>query len=150
VNLKYSRQLVASLSRLTAGKREAVAHTVDWFAENPLADGLANHPLFGRMAVRRAIAVDGDLRIVFRERGEYAEATLLDVGRHGNDQKSVSIDETMKECLIDHKCLNRCQTELEILHQIDQSLAIDQFDGGYPVPRCFSAGVRGKRTCRQN
>ncbi len=34
------------------------------------------------MAGKRAIAVDGDLRIVFTERDAYAEVTLLDVGGH--------------------------------------------------------------------
>ncbi len=34
------------------------------------------------MAGKRAMAVDGDVRIVFTERDAYAEVTLLDVGDH--------------------------------------------------------------------
>ena len=82
MNLKYSQQFTIALRRLPPRDKLAVADTVDWFAEDPMSDGLHNHALHGGMSGKRAISVDDDIRIVFIERGDYAEVTLLDVGSH--------------------------------------------------------------------
>lgn len=82
MNLRYARRFVAALRLLPPAEKRAVLQTLEWFIENPMAAELSNHPLQGSMAGKRAIAVDGDLRIVFTERDAYAEVTLLDVGGH--------------------------------------------------------------------
>ena len=82
MKLRYARRFVAALRLLPPAEKRAVLQTLEWFVENPTAVELSNHPLQGAMAGKRAIAVDGDLRIVFTERDAYAEVTLLDVGGH--------------------------------------------------------------------
>ena len=83
MNVRYSRRFIESLQRLSPADMLAVEHTIEWFMENPVAEGLGNHALTRTMSGSRAIAVDGDLRIVFRERRNYADVTLLNVGHHG-------------------------------------------------------------------
>jgi mRNA-degrading endonuclease YafQ of YafQ-DinJ toxin-antitoxin module len=82
MNLKYARQFVAAARRLSLDDKRAVKLALEWFLENPTAPGLANHALRGSLAGKRSISADGDLRIVFTERGGYVDVTLLDVGRH--------------------------------------------------------------------
>jgi mRNA-degrading endonuclease YafQ of YafQ-DinJ toxin-antitoxin module len=84
MNLRYSRRFVASLRRLAPADKIAVIHTLELFVENPFDPSLRNHALAGRMTGKRAFAVAGDLRIVFAERGNYQDVTLLDVGGHSS------------------------------------------------------------------
>ena len=84
MNLKTARQFAASFRRLPRWEQQSVTDTIAWFTEDPQAEGLRNHPLGGSMTGARAIAADGDLRIVFLERGNYAEVRLIDVGHHGD------------------------------------------------------------------
>ena len=83
MNIRYTRRFIVSLRALQPAEKHAVGRTLEWFVENPTDAGLSNHLLQGAMSGKRSIAVDGDLRIVFTERGNYAEVTLLDVGGHG-------------------------------------------------------------------
>jgi mRNA-degrading endonuclease YafQ of YafQ-DinJ toxin-antitoxin module len=68
MNVRYTRRFIASLRALQPAEKRSVGRTLEWFIENPTAPGLHNHPLQGAMSGTRAIAVDGDLRIVFTER----------------------------------------------------------------------------------
>jgi len=82
MRLRYSQRFLASLRALGPDQRRTVLHTLEWFVEDPNAPGLFNHPLQGTLTAKRAISADTDLRIIFAERGGYAEVTLLDVGTH--------------------------------------------------------------------
>lgn len=82
MRLRYAQRFLASFRLLPPAEKRAVLQTLEWFVENPTAAELSNHPLQGAMAGKRAMAVDGDLRIVFTEHDAYAEVTLLDVGGH--------------------------------------------------------------------
>ncbi len=82
MNLRYSKKFVSSLRKLAAADKTAVILAVELFQESPLHPSLRNHALMGRMNGKRAIVVDHDLRIVFTERGNYQDVTLLDVGGH--------------------------------------------------------------------
>ena len=82
MRLRYTQRFIDALRALRPQEKQAVAHTLEWFIEDPTAAGLRNHALQGRLSGKRSITVDGDLRIVFTERDGYAEVTLLDVGGH--------------------------------------------------------------------
>ena len=82
MNLRYSQKFVSSLRKLAAADKTTVIHAVELFQENPLHPSLRNHALTGKMSGKRAIVVDHDLRIIFTERGNYQDVTLLDVGGH--------------------------------------------------------------------
>ena len=82
MRLRYSQRFLASFRALRPEQRQAVLHTLEWFAQDPTASGLFNHPLQGSLTGKRAISADTDLRIIFTERDDHAEVTLLDVGTH--------------------------------------------------------------------
>jgi len=83
MNIRYTRRFAASFRSLPPDLKQALGRTLEWFIESPTSVGPANHPLHGAMCGKRAIPVDGDLRIVLAESGNYAEVTSLDGGGHG-------------------------------------------------------------------
>jgi len=82
MNLRYSKKFVSSLRKLTATDKTTVILAIELFQENPIHPSLRNHVLTGKMSGKRAIVVDRDLRIIFSERSNYRDVTLLDVGGH--------------------------------------------------------------------
>jgi mRNA-degrading endonuclease YafQ of YafQ-DinJ toxin-antitoxin module len=82
MNLRYSRQFVTSLRHLAYDDKQAVIHALEAFQEIPLDPSLKNHALTGRMSGKRAFSVAHDLRVVFTERGNCEDVTLLDAGGH--------------------------------------------------------------------
>jgi mRNA-degrading endonuclease YafQ of YafQ-DinJ toxin-antitoxin module len=82
MNLRYAPRFVSSFKRLSAADKIAVIHAIELFQESPHDESLHNHDLVGMMAGRRAFAAAPDLRIVFSERGNYEDVTLLHVGGH--------------------------------------------------------------------
>lgn len=82
MNLRYSKKFAVALRRLSPQDKRLALHTIEAFQENPFDPSLRNHALTGSMTGKRAIAVDHDLRIIFTERGDYRDVTLLDVGPH--------------------------------------------------------------------
>jgi len=82
MNLRYSQKFVSSLRKLAAADKTTVILAVELFQENHIHPSLRNHALKGKMSGKRAIVVDHDLRIIFTERGNYQDVTLLDVGGH--------------------------------------------------------------------
>lgn len=64
---------------LSRVQQSMVDDTMELFVENPLSDVLMNHSLGGTMTGLSAISVDADLRIVFREKNDYTEITLMRV-----------------------------------------------------------------------
>jgi len=82
MNLRYSPRFISSFRRLSSTDKIAVIHAIQLFQENPREVSLHNHDLVGVMAGKRAFAAADDLRIVFSERGNYEDVTLLHVGGH--------------------------------------------------------------------
>jgi len=82
MRLRYSQRFLSSFRALRPDQRRTVLHTIEWFVENPTAQGLFNHPLQGTLTGKRAISADTDLRIIFAERDDHEEVPLLDVGTH--------------------------------------------------------------------
>jgi addiction module RelE/StbE family toxin len=84
MNLRYSKKFGASFRKLPSADKTAVIHVIELFQQHPFDPSLCNHALTGNMSGKRAIAVDHDLRIVFTERNNYQDVTLLDVGGHAD------------------------------------------------------------------
>ncbi len=82
MNLRFAPRFVSSFKKLSSADKIAVIHAIELFQENPHDASLRNHGLVGIMAGRRAFAAARDLRIVFSERGNYDDVTLLHVGGH--------------------------------------------------------------------
>jgi mRNA-degrading endonuclease YafQ of YafQ-DinJ toxin-antitoxin module len=82
MNLRYSRQFSTSLRKPGPQDKRATRLALEVFAENPNEPSLHNHPLTAVMTGKRSFAVTDDLRVVFVERGNYQEVTLLDIGTH--------------------------------------------------------------------
>jgi mRNA-degrading endonuclease YafQ of YafQ-DinJ toxin-antitoxin module len=84
MNLRYSREFAGSFLRLPAADKRAVIHILELFQGDPWDESLRNHALAGKMTGKRALVVDHDLRIIFTERNNYRDVTLLDVGGHAD------------------------------------------------------------------
>ena len=82
MDLRYAPRFVASFRELSLTDKMAVLHAIGLFREDPFDASLNNHALVGGLAGKRAFAADQDLRIVFMERGNYQDVTLLHVGGH--------------------------------------------------------------------
>ncbi|NBC32585.1 MAG: hypothetical protein GVY13_07910 [Alphaproteobacteria bacterium] len=75
------------LRKLSREDKQAVELAIEQFREDPFSPGLQNHELSGPLGGRRAISVDHDLRIIFIEKDNYKEVTLLDIGPHSTVYK---------------------------------------------------------------
>jgi addiction module RelE/StbE family toxin len=84
MNLRYSKKFAVSFRKLAVVDKSTVVHALELFQEHPFDASLRNHALRGKMSGKRAIVIDHDLRIVFTERGDYQDVTLLDVGSHAD------------------------------------------------------------------
>jgi addiction module RelE/StbE family toxin len=82
MNLRFRPTFSASFRKLSRSDKRAVLDAPEHFRTNRHDPSLRNHPLGGGMTGWRALVVDADLRIVFAERNDYAEVTLLRVGTH--------------------------------------------------------------------
>jgi len=82
MRLRYSQKFAFSLRKLAAADKRMVIQAIELFQEQPFHPSLRNHALTGRLSGKRAIVVDYDTRIIFTERGNYQDVTLLDVGGH--------------------------------------------------------------------
>ncbi len=68
--------------KLSKSDKDAVLGTIDLFKNHPLDPSLENHALEKPMLGKRSISAWADLRIIFRERWDYIEVLMLDVGNH--------------------------------------------------------------------
>ena len=82
MNLRFTPTFSASFRKLSRSDKRAVLEALEHFQANRYDPSLRDHPLGGGMAGWRALVVDADLRIVFAERNDYADVTLLRVGTH--------------------------------------------------------------------
>lgn len=82
MKLIHHNKFIKAYTKLVNKLRCKVDDTLRIFQNNPTDRILENHALKGALAGRRAIKVTGDLRIVFREIGDYALVYLMNVGTH--------------------------------------------------------------------
>lgn len=79
MEIKYSQTYYQGYKLLSRSDRQLVNDTINLFYHNPQDPVLENHPLKKPMTGRRAISARDDLRIIFREKGDYMEVLMLDV-----------------------------------------------------------------------
>ncbi len=82
MNVRRSKQFMASFRRLSYADKMAVNEVIETFQDNPHDPSLANHALRGSMTGKRSLSVDHNLRIVFTVKGDYDQAVFLNVGTH--------------------------------------------------------------------
>lgn len=82
MRIQYSNEFYRAFRKLSLSEKDAVLETIELFSENPHDPSLHNHALEKPMFGKRAISAGEDLRIIFRERWEYIEVIMLDVGSH--------------------------------------------------------------------
>ena len=77
-----SKQFTKSYRTFSTKKRQKITKVIAQFRDNPHHPSLRNHALHGQFKGLRAISVDRDMRIIFRETGGYVEVLFLQVGGH--------------------------------------------------------------------
>ncbi len=82
MHIKYLPEFYDAFRKLSSSKKESVKATIDAFQDDPLDPSLENHALDKPMLGKRSISAGSDLRIIFRERWDYIEVLMLDVGSH--------------------------------------------------------------------
>ena len=68
--------------KLSSKKKAQVDRAVVIFVKNPKAEKLRNHVLRGKYKGLNSMSAAGDLRIIFKIRGDYVEVIFLNVGSH--------------------------------------------------------------------
>ena len=82
MTIRYHRRFERKFRSLPPSLRTKTSTAIDRFAANPCDPQLRNHALHGRLSGLRAIAVVGDLRIIFEEHQRYTLVLFLDIGTH--------------------------------------------------------------------
>lgn len=82
MKIVYLTPFQIAFKKLSPADKDLVLHAISLFEENPHDPILSNHALKKPMAGRRAISAWDDLRIIFREKRDYMEVLMLDVGDH--------------------------------------------------------------------
>lgn len=82
MKISHSKQFLKALARLQARQVDAVEDAVLLFANNRLDPILHDHALKGKMKGLRAFSAGFDLRVIYREKGNFITVVLLDAGTH--------------------------------------------------------------------
>jgi addiction module RelE/StbE family toxin len=82
MQIKRDPSFVRALKKLDKQKRRTVLETIEIFAEDPLDPRLKNHALTGSLSGHRAISANSNLRIIFKEIGNYLIVIFIDAGSH--------------------------------------------------------------------
>jgi addiction module RelE/StbE family toxin len=82
MTIDFHKEFCKRLVKLTPNQKKRVAEVLKLFEKNPHDPQLRNHALHGDQKGNRAIAVGGDLRLVFREENHYEWVIFLSVGTH--------------------------------------------------------------------
>lgn len=81
MRIVYATLFVRQFRRLPRAAQERVRSAIEVFATDPHAPALRNHELRGHPGFR-SISADENVRIIFRQKNNYAEVIVLDVGGH--------------------------------------------------------------------
>lgn len=76
------KAFLKAYARLPVSSKTAVDEALILFSETRTHPSLRDHSLRGKMKGLRSFSAGFDLRIVYREDGEFITITLLDVGSH--------------------------------------------------------------------
>jgi mRNA-degrading endonuclease YafQ of YafQ-DinJ toxin-antitoxin module len=79
--LIFSENYHRQFKSLNRSKQDLISAALDLFVDDPFDLVLRNHELRDRPGYR-SISADHDLRIIFRQKDDYAEVLLLRVGPH--------------------------------------------------------------------
>ena len=82
MQIKYLPEFYDGFRRLSSSEKEAVKAVIDMLQDNPLDPSLQNHALDKPMIGKRSLSTWDNLRIIFREKWDYIEVLMLDVGTH--------------------------------------------------------------------
>ena len=82
MNIKFSATFKRHFSKLSRYEKELALEAIDLFQLDPYDPSLRNHSLHDTLSSRRAISANHDLRIIFYEKNNYKEITIIDVGTH--------------------------------------------------------------------
>jgi len=76
------RKFDKAFVKLAVDQRIAVKQAIAAFDGNRLDPRLYDHALKGKMKKLRAFSAGWDLRVIYREEGDFITIILLDVGSH--------------------------------------------------------------------
>jgi len=82
VEVRFHKDFKKGYSKLSLKQQEKVDQVLRWFRLNPYNPILKNHALKGDQEGNRAISAGGDLRLVFRQEGNYSDVLFILVGTH--------------------------------------------------------------------
>lgn len=82
MNITYSQKFLTHFKKLSRDDKRSTQDTINFFRDDPHHPSLRNHPLTGSLSGYHAISVRDDLRIIFRERWDYVEVVMTDIGSH--------------------------------------------------------------------
>ena len=82
MKINFAKKFTKSYRIFSKKQREKIKKVIAQFRNNPHHPSLRNHALHGQFKGLRAISVDRDMRIIFREMGGYVEVLFLQVGGH--------------------------------------------------------------------
>lgn len=82
MEILFHKNFEKRFKRLSLKLKSNVLKTIEQFQLNPHNPSLKNHGLKGKLEGLRAISVTGDVRIIFKESGNYITVLMLDVGTH--------------------------------------------------------------------
>ena len=82
MHIRHSKKFKKQYRKLAPKLQKKVRQKVEIFETNPHHHQLYNHALQGQLKGKRAIAITGDLRIIFEEHDNYTLVIMLDVGTH--------------------------------------------------------------------
>lgn len=79
MKISYSKRYIKQFEKLPKHSKLAVIAAIAHFIENPLAPSLRNHLLHGSYRGQRSIDAAFDLRLIFKEEGDYVVVTFVDI-----------------------------------------------------------------------
>ncbi len=82
MNIKFRRSFIKQYSKLSLKQQGLVDLALTLFEKNPTEAKLKNHALKGRLQGYRAISASFDLRLLFKEEGDYLYIEMIAVGTH--------------------------------------------------------------------
>lgn len=82
MEINYTKRFQKAYFKLSATERLRVDKALVLFMEDRTNPALRNHALKGRLEGRFSFSAAWDLRVTYREEGEFITIILLDVGSH--------------------------------------------------------------------
>ena len=82
MEIRHSKAFLKAYASLTLIQKKRVQAATEQFAIDRSDPALRDHPLKGKMKGLRSFSAAWDLRIIYREEGQFVTVILLDVGSH--------------------------------------------------------------------